>query len=701
MDSSLSKALQILRDGLGNADAGFYDGQWEAIDALVNQRARLLLVQRTGWGKSVVYFLATRLLREAHGGRGLTLLISPLLSLMRNQLDMARRFGVNAETIHSANTDEWERVRARLARDEVHLLLISPERLANEEFQQAILPGIASRIFLLVVDEAHCISDWGHDFRPDYRRITRIVHLLPRNVPLLATTATANDRVIEDVRQQLGDGVQMMRGSLARRSLRLQNILLPSQAERLAWLAEHLPRLRGSGIIYTLTVADAERVARWLRQRGMEVHPYHADLGNETREQLERQLLDNRVKALVATVALGMGFDKPDLGFVIHFQRPASVVHYYQQIGRAGRGIDQAVIVLLGGEEDDDIADYFIRTAFPPQIHTDLVLDALQRAPAGLTRSDLQREVNLSASQIDKVLRLLGSESPSPILQTGNRYYASPVQYAVDWSRVERLTALRREEQEEMHRYMHSDTCLMEFLQKALNDPSAQPCGQCAVCRGQPIVPTQVSQPLVHEAIRFLRRSEVVLPVRQRWPAREGLVFTEGKAVIPENLRAEEGRALALWGDAGWGAMVRQGKYVDGYYSDELVEGVVEMIARWSPQPRPVWVTCVPSLRHPNLVPDFARRLAERLKLPFVECVVKVRETEPQKEMQNSFHQVRNLENVFEVRAFSGIDKPVFLVDDVVDSGWTLTVVAFLLRKAESGQVFPVALAKQVLRGSD
>lgn len=701
MDTLYEQSLHLLRNGLNDPSATFYEGQWEAIEALVRHRARLLLVQRTGWGKSVVYFIATRLLREEPGGKGLSLLISPLLSLMRNQLSMAERFGVKAEAIHSGNTEEWAYVESLLNQNQVHLLMISPERLANEDFRQRLLPSIAPQVLLLIVDEAHCISDWGHDFRPDYRRITRIVQLLPPNIPLLATTATANDRVIADIREQLGSTLQVQRGNLARRSLRLQNVILSSQGERLAWLATHLPRLPGSGIIYTLTIADAERVARWLQHRGIEAYAYHADLDTPQREELEQKLLHNEVKALVATVALGMGFDKPDLGFVVHFQRPASVVHYYQQIGRAGRGIDEAIIVLLCGEEDDEIADYFIQTAFPPQAHINTVLDALRSSRVGLTKTELQREVNLSASQIDKVLRLLGSESPSPVIQRDSRYFAAPVPYAVDWTRIHNLTVLRRAEQEEMRQYMHSQQCLMQFLQKALSDQTAQPCGRCAVCIGQPIVPATVDQRLVQEAIHFLRRSEVPLAPRQRWPAREGLAFTEGKATIPEQYRAEEGRALSLWGDAGWGAMVREGKYQRGYYDDELVEAVAQMITRWSPQPAPRWITCIPSLRHPNLVPDFARRLAERLGLPFVPCVQKAMETPPQKEMQNSFHQVRNLEGAFRVQIWQGMSQPVFLVDDVVDSGWTLTVVAFLLRKAGSGPVFPVALAKQVLRGSE
>jgi len=699
LDTLFARAQALLRDGLQDGAASFRDGQWEAIESLVRNRQRLLLVQRTGWGKSIVYFIAARLLREQNGNRGLSLLISPLLSLMRNQIEMAQRMGIRAETMHSANTERWTEVKNLLYQDQIDVLLISPERLANQEFEAEVLQPIASRILLFIVDEAHCISDWGHDFRPDYRRITRVLKLLPRNVPVLATTATANNRVVADIKQQLGDDLRIHRGALARRSLRLQNVMLPSQAERLAWLAAHLSELPGSGVIYTLTIADSERVARWLRQKGWEVYSYHADLETEKREQLEQMLLRNQVKALVATVALGMGFDKPDLGFVVHFQRPGSVVHYYQQIGRAGRSLENALVILLGGEEDDEIVDYFIRTALPPQAHTEAVLHALQQSPNGLTLVELERKVNLSRQQLDKVLRLLLSETPAPLLHLDRRYQLAPVPYRMNHEHVARLTALRCAEQEQMRQYMQSQQCLMQYLQMALDDPHAEPCGRCAVCVGSDIIAPEVDASLVREAILFLRRADVPISPRKMWPSKEGLMITSGQGKIPEPLQAEEGRALCLWGDAGWGSLVRKGKYQDGFYDDDLVTGMEEMINRWQPQPAPRWVTCVPSLRHPSLVPDFAQRLAQRLGLPFVPCVKKVRETKPQKEMQNSFHQVRNLDGAFAIERWPGIAEPVFLVDDVVDSGWTLTVVAFLLRRAGSGAVFPIALAKQVLRG--
>ncbi len=682
------QALELLRRSLDDPQATFRDGQWEAIDGLVSDKARLLVVQRTGWGKSVVYFLATRLLRDK--GSGPTLLISPLLALMRNQILAAERIGVIAESIDSSNTDDWARVRTELHTGKIDLLLVSPERLANEAFREDVLMPVAERVGLLVVDEAHCISDWGHDFRPDYRRIVRILQALPRNIPVLTTTATANDRVVEDVVNQLGE-LRVVRGPLARASLRLQNISLPSQAERLAWLAEQVPNLLGSGIIYTLTVRDAQRVAEWLQRRGINAHAYFGDLETSSRKALETKLLKNKIKALVATPALGMGFDKPDLGFVIHFQRPCSVIHYYQQVGRAGRALETAHAVLLGGREDDEIADYFLRTSFPPEAHVKYVLKALKKENKGLSITGLQKKLNLSFTQIKKVLRALAVEHPSPIAKFESKWYRTPVRYTPDKRKIERLIQVRRREQERMREFLHSSECLMAFLQKELDDPNPEPCGRCAVCCGAPLLPENYSSATVNDAIKFLQRCYQKFEPRKFWIA-DSLSAHKWKGRIPEELRAQEGWVLCLWGDASWGTLVRRGKQ-DGRFDDELVTAAAEMVQQqWKPNPPPTWVTCVPSLRHTKLVPDFAQRLAAELHLPFIACLHQKRRVPPQKEMANSYKQAQNLAGVFKVASKQIRPEPVLLVDDMVDSRWTFTVVSALLLEVGSGQVYPLAL---------
>jgi len=685
-----AQALSLLRQALNNPTAQFRDGQWEAIASIILARSRLLVVQRTGWGKSIVYFLATRLLRNS--GAGPTLLISPLLALMRNQIVAAKRININAATINSSNPEEWEQINAQLQAGIIDILLISPERLANEDFRQTILLPISQRIGLFVVDEAHCISDWGHDFRPDYRRIVRVLQALPQTIPALATTATANNRVVNDIITQLGANLRVSRGTLTRKSLQLQTIKLPSPAARMAWLAEQLPNLPGSGIIYALTIKDTERVANWLNQQGIHAQAYHAALTHEQRLTLEDQLINNQIKALVATTALGMGFDKPDLGFVIHYQRPGSVVHYYQQVGRAGRAVEQAYGILLSGDEDQEITDYFIQTAFPPEAHVQDVLNALEQAEDGLSVPQIEQHLNLSNGQIQKVLKLLSLESPAPVTKQGSKWYATPVFYHPDTDKIERLTQIRRQEQTRMLDYMNSRECLMTFLARELDDPQPTPCGKCAVCLGRPLLPETYSLNRVNQAIQYLRRSDQIIEPRKQW-ASKALPSYGFSGKICDNLRAEPGRALSLWGDAGWGELVKQGKYDNHDFDDALVQGAFEMIRRWHPQPFPTWVTYVPSLHHPQLVPNFAQRLANQLQLPFQPIVQKVRQTQPQKQMGNSYQQAHNLDGVFEVNPWQGMKGAVFLIDDMVDSRWTFTVIAALLRRAGSGQVFPLALA--------
>ncbi len=691
------KALTYLRTALDRADVDFHPGQWESIEGLLNRR-KLLVVQRTGWGKSMVYFLATRLLRDA--GSGVSLLISPLLSLMRNQIEAANRIGLRAETINSTNRDDWDRVEEELRNNRIDILLISPERLANEKFRDNVLARIADRVGLLAVDEAHCISDWGHDFRPDYRRIVRVLQALPGNIPVLATTATANDRVVDDIISQLGEDIRLIRGPLLRESLKLQNIVMSSPAARMAWLATILPSLTGSGIIYTLTQRDAERVAEWLNINGIPAKGYHAGLvdterTSSRREALEQMLLNNEIKALVATVALGMGFDKPDIGFVIHFQRPPSVVHYYQQVGRAGRILDQAFGILLHGEEDDQIADFFIRSAFPPQWHVNVIIAELEKTEDGLSLRELETRLNLKHSQLAKALKYLAVEMPSPVTKIGSRWHLTAASrgYSINQEFVQAISDIRREEQAQMQEYMRYSGCLMEFLARALDDPSAERCGKCANCRGQPVVPVEYNPDLGNRAAIFLKRCHQLLPPRKQWPSGGALPTYGFTGRIGEDLRAEEGRALCLWRDAGWGEMVADGKYRHGRFDDELVRACVEMIETWNPRPAPEWIACIPSRNRPELVPDFARRLAAALDLPFYDYLRKVRNNSPQKEMLNSFQQARNLDGVFVVEPSCLPHTACFLIDDVTDSKWTLTVAAALLRRAGASAVFPLALA--------
>ena len=673
------EALALLRRLTGDPASGFRPDQLEAILNLVRGRGRVLLVQRTGWGKSAVYFIATRLLRDR--GLGPTLLVSPLLALMRNQIEAAERLGVRAVTINSSNTDEWEEVEARIEADEVDVLLISPERLANQKFRSEVMPVVGRHGGLLVIDEAHCISDWGHDFRPDYRRLVRVLELLPKGVPVLCCTATANDRVVADVTAQLGADFAPVRGSLARRGLRLHALDKPSQAERLVWLASVIKELPGTGIVYCLTIADAGRVAGWLRSQGLDARAYSGEDDPEYRRAVEQDLLANRLKVVVATSALGMGFDKPDLAFVIHYQAPGSPVAYYQQVGRAGRALTESWGILLRGTEDADIQDYFIDSAFPPADLAEGAVGMLQREAVPMTTREILSEVNVRQGRLANLLKIL--EVEGAVERDGSRWLRTLAPWTFDHERVDSVTALRRSEQQQMLDYIGTDQCRMRLLRGFLDDHDAEPCGICDNCTGDSM--DRAFEPaVVQQAVDFLRQSERVIEPRKQCPP--------GKRIALDD-RLEEGRALAVWGDGGWGRLVRKGKQQDDRFDDQLVAAALDLIRdRWQPDPEPAWVAFVPSLRRLKLVPDFAHRLAQSLGLACLGVVVKVIDIEPQKTMQNSQQQYRNVRDAFEISGEvpSG---PVILIDDIVDSRWTLTVVGSLLREAGSGPVFPFALA--------
>jgi ATP-dependent DNA helicase RecQ len=684
----LTDGRALLRELTGRPDAAFREHQLEAISDLVEDRARVLCVQRTGWGKSAVYFLATRMLRDR--GAGPTLIVSPLLALMRNQVAAAERLGLRARTVNSTNRDDWAQIRDELSGDGVDLLLISPERLNNPAFRAEMLPLFARRVGLLVIDEAHCISDWGHDFRPDYMRVRDVLAALPADVAVLATTATANDRVVGDVREQLAAGehgaLRTYRGALARTSLRLEVVELPHPAERLAWLVEHLPAMAGSGIVYTLTRRDAEQVAGFLGEHGVRAEAYSGEHDSDARVAVEDRLLRNDVKAVVATSALGMGYDKPDLGFVVHFQAPGSVVAYYQQVGRAGRGVEHADVVLLRGAEDRRIQDFFIEQAFPRAEHVERVLDVLRGAGAdGVGARELQSVVNLGAGRLEAMLKVLDVEGA--VRRAGSRW---AVVEGADWryddERYRQVTELRRAEQAAMAAFGVDGRCLMRALQEELDDPAPEDCGRCSVCAG-PRFADAPDPRLVQLAHRHLRAQPVLFAPKRMAPGADGAMRK-----IPDGLRTEEGRALARVGDGGWAPLVAEGRRA-GRFADELVEGLADALRRGGV--RPAWVAAVPSQRSGELVPDLARRLAATLGAAWFDGVVEVEERAPQREMANAAQQAANVRGRFRVTARPPAG-PGVLVDDLRQSGWTLATVGGQLRQKGAAEVYPVALASVV-----
>lgn len=689
------QARRLLREAVRNRKAKFRTGQWNAIDRLVNGRERLLAVERTGWGKSLVYFIATRLLRAS--GYGPTLIVSPLLALMRDQVEEARRIDVAAVSFNSTTSPETREAHMRaIEQDEVDAILIAPERFANQDFMEDVLEPLIRTSGLFVIDEAHCISLWGHDFRPDFRRIHEVVKSLRENTPVLAATATATEAVITDIAAQIGD-MAVQRGSLVRESIALDVVRLPSRSTRLDWLARHIPQLPGAGIVYALTRNDVETVAEWLQRQGIVAHAYHGRVthpdfanSNSYRTCLEDRLRTNELKVLVATTALGMGFNKPDLGFVIHFQAPGSLLNYYQQVGRAGRDGNRAYGILLTGSEDQHINAHFRSEAFPRPEWIREILDALEEH-GPLTIPILQQLVNLSAARIDKTLRYLAVERPAVVTRVGSAWKREPVSYHYDTHFNDMLTDLRLTEWHEVMAYTETRSCLATTLSRYLSGPDSEPCGICVNCIGGPVV--KAGAVPVGSSSKFLAGADIELRCNGRAPGK-AFVIDALAGNLPVHLRALLGRILARWAEAGWGLMIKHDREAGAAFRDELVAAAAALItARWKPDPAPTWVTCIPSShRRPGLVTDFSQRLAAELALPFHPVLVRVRENEPQSQQHNAYHQCRNLDGAFTVQS-EVPDGPVLLVDDVVRSRWSMTLGAVHLRRAGSGPVLPFALA--------
>ena len=690
-------ATAVLRQLVGRDDVTFRDGQLEAIEALVGGGRRVLVVQRTGWGKSAVYFVASRLQRAT--GAGPALIVSPLLALMRDQIAAAERAGVRAVSMNSANAQEWDEVRGRLARDEVDVLLVSPERLNNPRFRAEQLPDLTRRCGLLVVDEAHCVSDWGHDFRPDYRRIKDLLGELPAGTPVLATTATANERVVHDVAEQLAAGTEgevlTVRGPLARDSLRLAVLPRSGMDRHLAWLTTHLGRLEGSGIIYTLTVSAAEDVAAALQAAGHEVAAYTGRSDAEERASMEEALRHNRVKALVATSALGMGFDKPDLGFVVHLGAPSSPVAYYQQVGRAGRATERADVVLLPGHDDVSIWKHFASSSMPREDQAAAVITALAEAGRPLSTGALETIVDIRRTRLELLLKVLDVDGA--VQRVSGGWIGTGQPWVYDAERYERVAAAREAEQQHMLDYIDTTGCRMAFLQRTLDDASARDCGRCDRCAG-PWIDAEVADDALGSARSTLDRAGVDLDPRAQWPSGMDRLGVPVKGRIPADEAMSPGRALARVTDLGWGPRLRELLSEDQPVPDQVVRAVVRVLAEWGWQTRPAGIVVVPSRSRPTLVTSLADQLGQIGRLPVLGALTPVDGGPVGEPGGNSAYRLAGVWERLTVdpelaHQLPGLTGPVLLVDDVVHSRWTMTTAARALRRAGAREVLPFALA--------
>ncbi len=687
LDQLRDVALLYLRDAVNNADAEFRDGQWESIAQAVDGN-RVLVVQRTGWGKTMVYTISTKLRRER--GAGPSLMISPLLALMRNQERAADALGLNARRMTGDNFEEWDAIHQELKEDDVDILMITPERLASGTFLDRTLPMITGGLGMLIIDEAHCISDWGHDFRPDYLRIRRVQEMIPQGAAIVATTATANNRVVDDVRQQLGGNIQVTRGSLTRHSLGLHNFSMPDPATRLAWMAWAIKdHLSGSGIIYVLTRKDAELVASWLQSKDIDARAYYGD--TEKREELETALINNNLKVLVATIALGMGFDKPDLSFIIHYQRPGSVVHYYQQVGRAGRGIKDAYGFLLWGEEDERILDYFMDNAFPNQEEIDEVMGALEETDGGLSLSELMFRVNLKKTRIEKILKLASLESPAPVLYEKGTWYATGDVYdfKISPERIARLRSVRAQEQQQMREYMNHNGCLMAFLQRSLDDRTAKKCGCCRNCTGRAGKSYLPKPDMIRGASQFLTERPYLIYVKKSWPIANlsDHPIHEDRTIHPK-YRASWGLVLSSAFDQQLGDQILHERATKSQYSHTVVNAFSARLE--SKIQKLSCVTYVPPRSGQKHVPLLAEELAHRLGLRLIHAASRTGQEDRQSDLKNQIQRAHNAALAFVID--EPCKAPTLLINDLTVSGWTLTTLAALLRYDGCQLVLPAAL---------
>ena len=691
-DSRASTAQRVI-EAMAGGGARLRDDQETAVAALCEPAARVLVVQATGWGKSAVYWVATAIRRSE--GAGPTLVVSPLLSLMRDQVAAAARAGLRAATLNSSNFDDWSAIEDGLLAGDIDVLLVSPERLANPGFGRRVLDSLAGRLGLVVIDEAHAVSDWGHDFRPDYRRVSDVLRRLNPETPVLATTATANARVTDDVASQLGDATLVLRGQLARASLELSVVDRLTPLDRYAWVVDHLPRLPGSGIVYTLTVADAERLAAAVAEvhgRDVPVAAYTGQLEPDLRHELEDALRDNRLKALIATSALGMGYDKPDLGFVVHVGAPPSPVSYYQQVGRAGRAIEHAHAVLLPSDADAGVWDYFATATIPVPEQVDKVLAVLSaEEPQSVAAVEAQSGVR--RGRVELMLKQLAVDGVVDRLEGG--WVTTGKSWVYDHEHYDGVVAVRRREADIMRAYTRGERCLMELLQTSLDDPHAEPCGRCSVCLGglPEALDGAPSPETLKKVTDLLRRQVHLLEPRKMWPG--GAFGTRGR-IAPDDAH-EVGRTLIHADAPEWRDTVASLFKVDAAAPEEVGEACVRLLAGWkdSWSQRPEVVVDLPAAGFPMMTASVADHVAARGRLDRASLPAPGRL--PDLRAMSSADEAAFWRDALTPGTLPAdvAGRAVLLVVDATSSLWPITVAAAALRRAGASAVLPLLLHRR------
>jgi len=664
MNRSQAETLLKKTFGLPN----FYDEQWETISKILNGE-RVLLIEKTGFGKSLCYqFPATTF-------EGLTVIFSPLIALMRDQVKKLNALGIQARCINSEQTPEENNEIIEDAKlGKLKILYIAPERQESPAWIDATQE---MKLSMVVIDEAHCISVWGHDFRTAFKRIINLVNLLPQGMPVLATTATATKRVEGDIMQQIGNGVQVIRGSLMRDNFSLFVLKVNSEDEKLIWLGQNLDKLPDSGIIYTGTRSNTEIYSNYLTWLGIPVSNYNAGLNAESRIQVEDGLIANKWKAIVSTNALGMGIDKPDIRFVIHTQMPQSPIHYYQEIGRAGRDGNPSIIILLfNPNEDVKLPRSFIESGKPSIEKYNKVINALKSQMLG--ERDLQKATNLTQTPI-RVIKADLIEQKIIREIAGKKYEYIMNAPALDTKSFEALRNDKLKELESMIDYIETKKSRMNFLCEYLGDAPNASFTNCDNT-GLPKLSVKVTDEWTKKLNDFRE---------QYFPELE---------VESKDSNIVNGLAASYYGVSTVAEALHRSKYEKGGdFPDFLLRLTLKAIRKKLGKEKVDLVLYVPPTSSGNLVRNFAEKIAATLKVSISHDLTKVRTTEPQKIFQNSWLKKDNVSGAFSYTEPDEIEgKSILLIDDIFDSGATLKEIGKLLTKFGARQIIPIVIAKTV-----
>lgn len=655
----------------------FYDTQWLVIEKLLSGK-RILFIEKTGYGKSLCFQFPALLFN------GTTIIFTPLIALMRDQVKKLRNLGISATCINSNQSNEENNFIIHEAKEnKIKILYIAPERMENAEWLQT---AREMKISMVVVDEAHCISVWGHEFRPSFRRIISVVNLLPMNFPVLATTATATKKVEEDIKTQIGKNITSIRGNLLRPSLNLRVVKVKSEDEKLIWIGENINKIKGTGIIYTGTHVNTEIYSKWLEYLNINATAYHAGLDPQSRKAIEKGLLENSYKCVVSTNALGMGIDKPDLRFIIHTQTPQSPIHYYQEIGRAGRdGKPALTILFFNHDEDLSLPLAFIENSKPSINKYNRVMRAIRGERLGINQ--LINLTDIKKNQVDIIISdLIEQKIINEVLDEKTKKfeyrYKAP---ELDESAFAKLKESKLKDLDQMIAYIETSGCRMKFLCNYLDDKLENNCGKCDNDSGR----------------------HVIVTVAKEWGLKlkdfQNNYFPELE-VESFNTNLTNGVAASYYGFSNVGNTLHRCKYQHGGdYPDFLLKQTLSAFKKHLSNYKFDLMLYVPPTESKNLVKKFANKLSGELKIPISHNLCKNRKIKAQKIFQSTTSKSSNVKNCFEYNPESEIKgKTILLVDDIFDSGATIKEIGRYLTGLGAKNIAPLVIAKTIssdLRG--